>query len=294
MCDAGSLLGKTRSGTPGHGTRRQHQNLPSNLINFCSSWCFIIHWMLWDRERCPQNPDRGNTSSWKSHWINFLFAIWTSYACHPFFPVSAGFFCDYGWRIDNMGMKSGSSAAELSRLMSSAGGPVTSPLKQPWMSFECILNPGVLDFEWRERIYRRSKNSWQPGLFPPILVRFWITMVYLRYKVFNPLLSISVSRWNSTEVFLNQRMFIRHILHHCQCMLGDSATTHEIWPSSSRVECQLEFEPPHRETLLQSGILSLGAVWGVERMGCTFQAVILEILRDSFSDVWPGIVGLYR
>jgi hypothetical protein len=84
--------------------------------------------------------------------------------------------------------------------------------------------------------------------------------------------------------FLNQTMFIPHILHHRQCRPGASATTREMWPSRSsgrdRVECQPEFEPPHREALLQSGILSLGAVfsrgrrekvarcqvWGVERM----------------------------
>jgi hypothetical protein len=60
------------------------------------------------------------------------------------------------------------------------------------------------------------------------------------------------------------------------------------------VECQPEFEPPHREALLQYAILCLGAVWGVGRMWCTFQAVILKILSDSFGDVWPGIVGLYH
>jgi hypothetical protein len=76
-------------------------------------------------------------------------------------------------------------------------------------------------------------------------------------------------------------------------MPGGSATTREMWPSRSRVECQPEFEPPHREALLQSGILSLGAIWGVGRMWCTFQVVILEILLDSFGDVWPGIVGVY-
>jgi hypothetical protein len=29
-------------------------------------------------------------------------------------------------------------------------------------------------------------------------------------------------------------------------------------------------------------------------MRCTFQVVILEILLDSFGDVWPGIVGVYH
>jgi hypothetical protein len=29
-------------------------------------------------------------------------------------------------------------------------------------------------------------------------------------------------------------------------------------------------------------------------MWCTFQVVILEILFDSFGDVWPGIVGVYH
>jgi hypothetical protein len=29
-------------------------------------------------------------------------------------------------------------------------------------------------------------------------------------------------------------------------------------------------------------------------MWCTFQGAILEILFDSFSDVWPGIVGVYH
>jgi hypothetical protein len=77
-------------------------------------------------------------------------------------------------------------------------------------------------------------------------------------------------------------------------MPGSSATTREMWPSRSRVECQPELELPHRETLLQSGILSLGAVWGVGRMWCTFQVVILEVLSDSFGDVWPDIVGVYH
>jgi hypothetical protein len=84
------------------------------------------------------------------------------------------------------------------------------------------------------------------------------------------------------------------MLHHRQCIPGASATTREMWPSSSRVECQPEFESPHREALLQSGILSLGAVQGVGRMWCTFQVVILEILLDSVGDVWPGIVGMYH
>jgi hypothetical protein len=60
------------------------------------------------------------------------------------------------------------------------------------------------------------------------------------------------------------------------------------------VECQPEFEPPHREALLQSGILSLGALWGVGRMWCAFQVVILEILLDSFGDVWPGLANVYH
>jgi hypothetical protein len=77
-------------------------------------------------------------------------------------------------------------------------------------------------------------------------------------------------------------------------MPGASATTREMWPSRSRVECQPEFEPPHREVLLHSGILSLGAVWGEGRMWCTFQVVLLEILLDSFRDVWPDIVGVYH
>jgi hypothetical protein len=69
-------------------------------------------------------------------------------------------------------------------------------------------------------------------------------------------------------------MFIRYILHHRQCMSGASETTREMWSSKSRVECQPEFEPPHREALLRSGTLSLRAVWGVGRMWCTFQVVI--------------------
>jgi hypothetical protein len=77
-------------------------------------------------------------------------------------------------------------------------------------------------------------------------------------------------------------------------MPGASATTGEMWPSRSRVEYQPEFEPPHREALLQSRILSLGAGWGVGRMWRTFQIVILEILFDSFGDAWPGIVGVYH
>jgi hypothetical protein len=60
------------------------------------------------------------------------------------------------------------------------------------------------------------------------------------------------------------------------------------------VECQPEFEPPHREALLQSGILSLGAALGVGRMWCTFHVVILEILLNSFGDMWPGIAGVYH
>jgi hypothetical protein len=89
-------------------------------------------------------------------------------------------------------------------------------------------------------------------------------------------------------------MFVRHILHRRQYMPGASATTREMWPSRSRVECQPEFEPPYREALLQSGILFLGAVWGVERMWCTFQVGFLEILLDSFGNLWPGIVGVYH
>jgi hypothetical protein len=77
-------------------------------------------------------------------------------------------------------------------------------------------------------------------------------------------------------------------------MPGASATTREMWRSRSRGECQPEFEPSHQEVLLQSGILSLGVVWGVGRMWCTFQIVILEILFDSFGDVWLGIVGVYH
>jgi hypothetical protein len=96
------------------------------------------------------------------------------------------------------------------------------------------------------------------------------------------------------RLFSNQKMFIRHILHHHQSMPGASATTREMWPSRSRVECQPEFEPTHREALLQSEILSLGAVCGVGRMWCTFQVVILEILLNFFEDVWPGIVGVYH
>jgi hypothetical protein len=75
-------------------------------------------------------------------------------------------------------------------------------------------------------------------------------------------------------------------------MPGAFATTREMWPSRFRVECQPEFEPPHRQALLQSGILSHGAVWVVRRMCCTFQAVALKILLNSFGDVWPGIVGV--
>jgi hypothetical protein len=89
-------------------------------------------------------------------------------------------------------------------------------------------------------------------------------------------------------------MFIRHILHHRQCLPGASVITREMWPSRSRVERQPEFKPPHREALLQSGILFLGAVWGGGRMWWTFQVVILEILLHSFGDVWPGIVGVYH
>jgi hypothetical protein len=63
--------------------------------------------------------------------------------------------------------------------------------------------------------------------------------------------------------FLNQRIFIRHLLHHRQCMPGASATTCEMWPSRFRVKCQPEFKPPHREALLQSRILSLGAAFHV-------------------------------
>jgi hypothetical protein len=77
-------------------------------------------------------------------------------------------------------------------------------------------------------------------------------------------------------------------------MPGASATTREMWPSRSRVECQPEFEPLHREALLQSGILSLGAVWGVRRTWCTFQVVIFEVFLDSFGDAWPGTVGVYH
>jgi hypothetical protein len=73
-----------------------------------------------------------------------------------------------------------------------------------------------------------------------------------------------------------------------------SATTREMWQSRSRVKCQPEFEPSHREVLLQSGILSLGAAWGVGQMWFTFQVVILGILLDFFGDVWPGIVGVYH
>jgi hypothetical protein len=29
-------------------------------------------------------------------------------------------------------------------------------------------------------------------------------------------------------------------------------------------------------------------------MWCAFQVVVLEILLDSFGDVWPGIVGAYH
>jgi hypothetical protein len=89
-------------------------------------------------------------------------------------------------------------------------------------------------------------------------------------------------------------MFIPHILHHCQCMSGTSATTREMWSSRSRVECQPEFESPHRQALLQSGILSLGALWGVGRIWRMFEVVILEILLDSFGNVWPDIVGVYH
>jgi hypothetical protein len=56
-------------------------------------------------------------------------------------------------------------------------------------------------------------------------------------------------------------MFIPHIFHHRQYIDGASATTRETCPSRSRVECQSELEPPHREALLQSGILSLGAIF---------------------------------
>jgi hypothetical protein len=77
-------------------------------------------------------------------------------------------------------------------------------------------------------------------------------------------------------------------------MPGASAATREMWLSRYRVECQPEFEPPHQEPLLESGILSLGAVWGIERMWCSFQIIILEILLDSFGDVWPAIVAIYH
>jgi hypothetical protein len=89
-------------------------------------------------------------------------------------------------------------------------------------------------------------------------------------------------------------MFIRHILHYRQRMPGASAATREMWPSRSRVECQPEFEAPHREALLQSGILSLGSVLGVGRMGCTVKVAILEMLLDSFGNMWPGIVYVYH
>jgi hypothetical protein len=77
-------------------------------------------------------------------------------------------------------------------------------------------------------------------------------------------------------------------------MPGASATTREMWRSMFRVEFQPEFEPPHREAVLQSRILSLGAVWEVGWIWYAFQVVILEILLDSFGDMWPGIVGVYH
>jgi hypothetical protein len=85
--------------------------------------------------------------------------------------------------------------------------------------------------------------------------------------------------------FLNQRMFIRHILRHRQYMSGASVTTGEMWPSRFRVECQLEFEPPHREALLQSGILSLEAVWG----GC---GALFRLLSSRYYLTLSATCGL--